>query len=231
VVVEAERQRVDGEATLEVGDRRVEIPPLVRLDAAGERLAGGLADGVFVPRCHGCGAAPVEDGVDGRENVGDLEGLLQEAVHPVGVLEVLGEAPAPVDRADHDDGDVPVLLAALDASADVEAVDLGEHRIEEDEIRHVVADHLEGVAAPRGLDHHEASVGQHALEEAPDVILVVDDQPPCARCQSAWPEAPRRGAARPATRTPGRAPRSRDPARPWPAGPVAMAPRRRRRDR
>ncbi len=110
------------------------------------------------------------------DDLADLEGLLEEGVDPVGVAQVLGDAPAAVDGADHDDRDVAVALRALDAPADVEAVHLGEHGVEEDHVGGVLADQLQRREPLRGLDDLEALLVEHPAEHLPDVVLVVDDE-------------------------------------------------------
>ena len=98
----------------------------------------------------------------------------------VALLHVVGDTPA-IDRADHHDGDVPVLRAPLDAPRHVEAVHLGEHGIQDDQIRHVFFHEAQREEAAIGLDHAVALVGQQTLQEAADVFLVVDDEHELAR--------------------------------------------------
>ena len=133
-----------------------------------------------------CEAGPSPAGREPRhrvEQARDAERLLEVLLDAVVLLQVLGDAPAAVDGAHHDDRDAAVLGAPLDAARDVEAVKLGQHRVEDDEVGHVLLDQAQRQQPAVGLEHAVALAGQEALDELADLLFVVDDQDELARAR------------------------------------------------
>ena len=62
------------------------------------------------------------------------------------------------------------------AAAHLEAVDVGQADVEDDEPRPMIADRAQRVVAGRGLHDAEALAAQVQLDEVGDVRLVVDDE-------------------------------------------------------
>ncbi len=84
-----------------------------------------------------------------------------ELDHRVGLHDIIVcpgfEAPHPVDflgaRRDHDDGNSARLRGGLEATTDLDARHLGEHPVEQDQVRGVLARKVDGCIAGRGLAH------------------------------------------------------------------------------
>ena len=70
---------------------------------------------------------------------------------------------------------VPGLRFALERSTDIEAVDLGNHEVEQDEIGLVGKHRLQPLASRARRAHLETLAGQVVLEDVLDVGLVFDD--------------------------------------------------------
>jgi hypothetical protein len=94
-----------------------------------------------------------------------------------------GQAPDPLGgqcaRGEHDDAHVGVPRVASEALADVDAVVVGHHQVQHDEVGAERLDQVEGFATrARGLDL-VAVAGEGDPDEVRDVGLVVDDEHPC----------------------------------------------------
>ena len=98
------------------------------------------------------------------DHLRDTERLFDVLLDPIVLLEVLGDAPAAVYRAHHNDRNMTVFGAALDAPRDVEAVQLGQHRIEDDEVGYVLFDEAQGEQAPVRLDDAMPLLRKQSLE-------------------------------------------------------------------
>ncbi len=66
----------------------------------------------------------------------------------------------------------------LDLPADREAVDLGHHHVEEDEVEHLAREELQGFGPARGRRHVEPLLFQDGPLEAQDVLVIVHDKDP-----------------------------------------------------
>ena len=73
-------------------------------------------------------------------------------------------------------GMLPYLALPLIPPGDVETVQLGEHRVEENQVGHVIFDEAQGQQAAVGLEHSVALLREKALEKLSNLVLVVDDQ-------------------------------------------------------
>ena len=82
-----------------------------------------------------------------RSSSRGLERLLQVVVGAVLLLHVGREAPAGVHGGDQDHGDVAEALAGLELAADLEAVHLGQHAVQDHEVGHGLAHLGQGLAA------------------------------------------------------------------------------------
>ena len=116
-----------------------------------------------------------EHGLDAGDQLLEAERLDEVVVAP-------GEAPhgvlGAVAGGEEDDGGAPVLLAP--AAADLEAVEVGQHDVEDDEVGVDLGDGGHGVPARgHGVDV-EAGVAQRRFQHAAEVVLVVDQQEPFA---------------------------------------------------
>ena len=79
-------------------------------------------------------------------------------------------------RGHHHDRDRPGVLRLLEAAADLEAVDIGQHEVEHDEIRLLAAHHLEREApAVDRARAHPGTLGVE-LDQLGDLGLVLNDQ-------------------------------------------------------
>ena len=172
VEVQPERERVEPRPLAQVLDRRLDVALLVGLDPRRELLLGLGGDALGAARRRSLR----ERALHRAQQIRHLEGLLQVGVDAVAGLEVLGEAPASIDGRDHHDRDVPVSLGPLHALGDVEAVHLGQHRVEDDEIGSLLLEQRERRVATLGLDHLVAALLEHAPHQLADVGLVVDDE-------------------------------------------------------
>ncbi len=114
--------------------------------------------------------------LDAAQQLGGLEGLLEVVVGAVLLLDVRGEAPPDVDRGDHDHGDVAETLARLELAADLEAVDLGEHPVEDDQVRHRLADLGQRLAARPRREDPVSLLLEDLLHEPEDRVVVVHRQ-------------------------------------------------------
>ena len=104
-----------------------------------------------------------EQALDGLQDLRDSERLLDVLLDAVVVLEILRDPPAAVHRADHDDRDLPVFVAPLDPAGDVEAMELRQHRVEDDQVGRVLLHHPEREEPPVRLDDAVPLVGQKTL--------------------------------------------------------------------
>ena len=147
------------------------MPSLRAFSASAERYSGSR-----LGSARACSIVARQQAMHGFHHVGDAERLLEVVLDPVVLLQVLGDAPAAVDGAHHDDRDAPVLRAPLDPSRDVEAVQLGEHGVQDDEVGDVVLHEAQGEQPAIGFDDPVALGGEQALEERADLLLVVDDE-------------------------------------------------------
>src|SRR4029077_18376576 len=81
-------------------------------------------------------------------------------------------------RGEHDDRYARGGGVALEQAGELEAVDAGEHQVEQDEVRRLAAEGLEAaVTAQRDL-HREPLFFQVVLQHLGDVGLVLDEQNP-----------------------------------------------------
>ncbi len=90
-----------------------------------------------------------------------------EAHDPVGLLGAGGQ---------HDDGQRARLGRPAEGAADLQAVDAGQHEVEDDEVRHAGADEGEGLAAVAERVGDVAGPRQVALEQFGDVAVVFDNE-------------------------------------------------------
>jgi len=74
-----------------------------------------------------------------------------------------------------------VVSLAPQPPAHLETVDVGQHDVEQQEVRRVRAHGREGAAPVTGHLDGEAEVAQRGAQEEPDVLLVVDDEDPGRR--------------------------------------------------
>ena len=152
---------------VEVGEHVVGLLQVGQLAADVEvDLAGGAPAGVLV--------VPGEGGVHGVEELVGGERLGEVAV---------GADPDPaeavvrvVQGGDHDDGDQVGLAVALELLADLEAVAVGQHQVEQDEVGPDVADVVHDGGPQVALDRLEVARADQAGEDIVHVALVVDDQ-------------------------------------------------------
>jgi hypothetical protein len=79
-------------------------------------------------------------------------------------------------RGDEDDGDAAGVLARLQALADLDAVHVGHHHVEQDQVRLLLLDVIERLEAVVGGDNPDALTFQFALQELDVDGLVIDDQ-------------------------------------------------------
>src|SRR5580693_8668793 len=122
--MKAIREGVNPDPALQVFDRRVDVPSFVSADAVAEGFLSVLREVIGIARR---GRGPVPQGQEPRdrfENGGDSKRVLEVLLDAVVLLEILGDAPASINGAHHDDGNAPVLRASLDASRDIEPVKL-----------------------------------------------------------------------------------------------------------
>ena len=76
-------------------------------------------------------------------------------------------------NGDHDHRGVG---AAADVAADLEAVAAGQHEVEQDDADGLLGEQPETLLAGLGLGHLQALAAQGHRQEAPDPIVVLDDQ-------------------------------------------------------
>jgi len=74
-----------------------------------------------------------------------------------------------------------VVALAPQPPAHLETVDVGQHDVEQQEVRRVRAHGRQGAAPVTGHLDGEAEVAQRGAQEEPDVLLVVDDEDPGRR--------------------------------------------------
>ncbi|MNL31347.1 hypothetical protein D3C87_1531310 [compost metagenome] len=126
------------------------------------------------------GLAAAQQGLDAGDQLAEAEGLDQvvvgadlEADDAVDLLALGGE---------HDDGDV-VLLAAQKA-ADLEAAQLGQHEVQNDQVGLRELDLLEGLLPIVGLYDLVALLHESELDGLDDHLFVVDKQNLLGHCHS-----------------------------------------------
>ena len=114
---------------------------------------------------------PAEDRLDAAAELPDGEGLRDvvvgaqlQAEHLVDLLGLGGQ---------HDDGHG---AAGADPAADVEAVELGQHHVQHDEVEAAVAQARESLPSVQGRDHVVALLAQRIREQLLDRSLIVDEQ-------------------------------------------------------
>ena len=89
-------------------------------------------------------------------------------------LESLDPVPHLVPRGQHQDAQL--VPRRPQPAADLEAIDPGQHDVEDDEVGKVLARLLEALLAGGRLDDAVPLVGQAAADDGPDLRVVVDDQ-------------------------------------------------------
>ena len=138
------------EVDLEIGAER---------DPRARRLRGGDRPG-----------APQRGG-DPRQELLDAEGLGHVVVRPqVERGDLVAVAAA---GRDHDH---PDRRAFADLAAELEAVDLGEHEVEENDVRAFGLQQLQGAHAVGGDDRLESAHGEVRAHEIDDVGIVLDEE-------------------------------------------------------
>ena len=128
------------------------------------RGAGGLGLGV-------AGARPAQHRLDARHQLARAERLGQVVVgadrEADDLVDLLGAG------GQHQDVGVRELA---DPPADLQAVDAGQHQVEDDQVRARVAGQREGGRAVAGRQDVVAVAFEVALDELDQVLLVVDDE-------------------------------------------------------
>ena len=109
--------------------------------------------------------------------------LEAERLHEV-VVAAEGEAAhlvvGGVARGEEEDRRLHAVVAQ--PAAHLEAVEVGHHHVEDDQVGRLrPPTHVERVATRRRRVHVEALVAQRGLEHRPQVVLVVDEQEPFTR--------------------------------------------------
>ena len=122
------------------------------------------------------GRALLQHRLDAPQQVLEAEGLLDVVLGAEGLAGVLGEAPAAIDGGHHHDRHVAGAGGGLDAPAGLEAVDLGQHGVEQDQVRHQRLGHGQGLGAVHRHRHREAMLLERALHQQADLRLVVHHQ-------------------------------------------------------
>ena len=182
--------------------REVGAPDVLEQAVAGEddaRIAGeggeevelaraqvelALADGGLPPtrvdpqraHLHGPAAARHDVGPpQDRLDPGDERPRVERLGHVVvgAELEADDRVDVVVAGGEHEDRRV---AAPPELAADLEAVDLGEHQVEDDEVGLVAGVQRESLLAVRGADDRVALLLQVQAKEVDDVALVVDDE-------------------------------------------------------
>ncbi len=143
------------------------------LDAVG--AFGFFAGGVGVGQealAFGFGAAGAEEGVDGGDEDGRLDGVGEVGIgagfEAFDFIHLLDEGGGEVD-----DGEAGGVEAFADLAADVEAAHIGKIDVEDDEVD--VAHLVEGVLAGGGFDNLEVGGAEHARGGVAAGGVVVDD--------------------------------------------------------
>lgn len=163
------------------GDREgpvaAEGPGEVLLDAAVEVLAvpeSGEAVDLGTLGEHADEVVHAERGSHADSEFGDVEGLH----HVIDGAEVEGGdfVGGGVEAREDDDGDVAGLVAVLEESEDLEAVDAGHVEIEEDEGGGSDGGDLESFFAAGGADELDVLLAESRLEEPMDIVRVIDDE-------------------------------------------------------
>lgn len=131
--------------------------------AEDEEIGVGLVDVLPVE------AAPdAEDEFAGAEGFGDVViGTELESEDPVHLGGPGGE---------DEDGDTFGERVALEAFADLEPVDVGEHEVEHDEVGPLGPGGVEGLEAVGGGDDEEAAVAEFAHDQVPQIGFVIDHE-------------------------------------------------------
>ena len=126
-----------------------------------------------VPRL-GPSLRAAEQGPDARHQLARAERLGDVVVGPQleadDAVRLLGAG------REHDDGQRAGLGGAAQRAADLEAVDAGQHEIEDHQVRHARPDRLERLAAVAEGVGHVPRPRQVALEQFGDVSVVFDNQ-------------------------------------------------------
>src|SRR5262249_51638624 len=106
----------------------------------------------------------------------DLKRLLDEGEDAVRLLQIGGHTPALVHGGHHHDRNTGVALALFEPTAHIESMEVGEHGVEQDDVRFVLLDARErGDSAGRFLDL-PAALGECLADDAPDDRFVVHDE-------------------------------------------------------
>jgi len=88
-------------------------------------------------------------------------------------------------RGDHHDRDGAGVLALLELAADLESIEVGQHQIEDDQVRLLTLHDIDGDAAAVHLACAHARALGVELDEFRDLGLVLDDQDLCLRIRHA----------------------------------------------
>jgi hypothetical protein len=172
LVVDPEAKEL-GEA-LNRGQRRAQLMGRVRQEAAQTLL-------VLLPLCEGLlhvgertgGAA--QDGTDALDELLDAEGFRDVVVHAE--LEALHLVGGGVLGSEKDDGYPSAgALGLAEASSHLEAVEIGQHHVQHDEVGAPSLDLGQSVAAGCQTHDVEAVDGQPERDQLGDVLLVVDGE-------------------------------------------------------
>ena len=123
------------------------------------------------PAAASAAVGPAQDRLDPGDQRARVERLRDVVVGAE--LEADDRVDVVVPRGEHEDGRV---AAPPDLPADLEAVDLRQHQVEDDEVGLVPAVELEARLAVAGGDDRPALLLEVEPEEVDDVPLVVDDQ-------------------------------------------------------
>ena len=122
--------------------------------------------------------------LDGASPVLGVGERLEDLVGGVGLRDVVVGAGAEALDAvldgdagrDHDHGGLPGALVGLQGLADLEAVDVGEHQVQEDDVRGPEADLLQGLGAREGRIGPVAAELDERGQQVVGGGLVLDDQ-------------------------------------------------------
>ena len=158
------------------GGEEVELPgPELEAAVAHGRLAAAGID-AEVADLHGAAASrgdlgPAEDRPDPGDEGARVERLRHVVVRPE--LEPDDRVDVVVPRREHEDGRV---AAAADLAADLEAVDLRQHEVEDHEVGVVAGVEGEGGLSVARAHDDEALLLEVQAQQVDDVPLVVDDE-------------------------------------------------------
>ena len=115
-----------------------------------------------------------EDRLDAHHQLGRGEGLGEVVV---GALVNAGDAVVGrAQRGEHENRDVAALAKPAEHA---EAVELGEHHVEHDELRGIGLDLRQRGATVARLDHREALALEVGADQRDDLGVVVDDKHGC----------------------------------------------------